>query len=822
MKKKWTLLNNGGPSGNEISAKMGISNEVFQVMKNRGVETEEEIKMYVNTDLEDLRDPFLLKDMEKAVTRIRQAIENDEKICIYGDYDVDGVSSTSILLIYFKSIGYEVDYYIPNRLEEGYGLNIEAVDVLREKNINLIITVDCGITSVKEVEYAYSLGIEVIVTDHHECQEEIPKAYAVVDPKQKDCSYPFKGICGCGVAFKLIHALCGDDEFFKNINKYLEITTLATICDIMPALDENRIIVKNGLEIMGKGENIGMRELVEVCELSDKKFRTSQLGFTLGPRINASGRLGFSNLGVQLFTSDDIFEARRIAELMDEKNSERQLIESSIYKEAEQMIRDNPDFLKGKILVLSGEGWNHGIIGIVASKITEKYYLPSILLGIDGETATGSARSIKGFDIFSALCECKDMMSKFGGHEQAAGMTVYTDKIDELRKKLNEIADCNLTKEELIEEIKIEYEINPKIIDVDLVDRFHILEPFGVKNPDPFFLIRNCLVKMSKLIGKDKNHLKIVIEKEGEFDCIGFSMAHLSSKFDVGDYVDLVFKLDKNTFNGKTNVQLMLKDIRLNTPGNIVESIEGIKKSFKLVESEVSRLNKGKYKFNSDLEEKTYSDNFLDIIDDKYGLKRTDKFGDGDLLVVNTLEGCFRLESDINLSDVEKIDYIFLSNIEKCDFKRYNNIIIYDYFNSRDEYDFIIENKKDESELILNFDTGDYDFLDKKMDNFRFDRDDFVRVYKYIFVLGKKNTEDYFDVGILNLVSNLRIHPIKLFIILNVLGDENLLEYELNFDSDRFNFRLLPSPKNKLDLEKNKIIIGLKNMVETYQKSYSL
>ncbi len=574
--KKWILKEKSYPQGNSATKALGIDENIGNIMLNREISTREDIKMYINPSLKRLRDPFLLKGMEESVKRIEEAIKNKEKICIYGDYDVDGVSSTSILKIYFQSINYQVDYYIPNRLEEGYGLNEDAIKHLSKRGYKLIITVDCGIASFKEVCLAKDLNMDIIITDHHECQGDLPKAYAIINPKQADCKYPFKGLCGCGVVFKLIQALSGE-KFQENIYKYLEIVALATICDVMPILDENRIIVKNALEIMGSGNNLGMRELVKVCGLDKRKIKSSHLGFAIGPRINASGRLGFSNLGVELFTSSDFKEAEKIAYEMNIKNQQRQEIEARIYQEAEEMLSKNQNFNDDRVLLLAGENWHHGIIGIVASKLTEKYYKPTILLCIDGQEAVGSARSIKGFDMFAALFECREYMEKFGGHEQAAGLTVKTSDIDSLREKINKIADYELELEDLIEEIKIEYEIDENIVDLDFVDKLHTLEPFGIKNPTPYFLMRNCFVKNSFLMGKEKNHLKINIEKGREFECIGFGQSHLKSLFNNGDWIDIVFQLDENTFNGNTKLQLLLKDIRLSRPRQILNYPKDLK-----------------------------------------------------------------------------------------------------------------------------------------------------------------------------------------------------------------------------------------------------
>lgn len=852
--KKWILKCKSHPNGNFFTEKYGIQDEIAQIMLNRNV-ANENLEMYLSPKLEFLRNPYLLKDMEKAVDRINHAIDNKEKIFIYGDYDVDGVSSTSILMIFFDNIGYEnINYYIPNRLEEGYGLNIDAIDYINEEGANLIITVDCGITSINEVDYAKKLGIDVIITDHHECQEYLPNAIAVVDPKRHDCDYPFKGICGCGVALKLIHALSGA-SFFDDINKYLEITSLATICDIMPVLDENRIIVKNGLDIIGNGSNIGMKSLIDVCGLTNARIKSSHIGFSLGPRINASGRLGFSNLGVELFTSTSTEHADKIAQLMNANNEERQLIESNIYKEAE-LLMEELDIYNDKVIVLASKGWHHGIIGIVASKLTEKYYKPCVLLCIEDNVAVGSARSIKGFDIFSALMECKEYMLKFGGHEQAAGLTVSVENIDELRKRLNDIADYSLDECDLIEEIKIEYEIDETKINLDLVDNLHALEPFGIKNPTPYFLLRDCLVKNIYLLGQSKNHLKINISKEYDFECIGFGLSYLKEKFDVGDKIDIVFQIDKNTFNGNTNIQLLIKDIRLSKTTNIHKHTSILEPYAKNIidycDKVIEKYNENIFK--NDTTDKMHSLNmennieknikYTNLFDEKNNLNYSniDKnnislkeitkkivnrcidrveniielLEDKDLIVFNTLNGYYRALSDVNISDCEKLDFIFLSNIDKTEIKRYNKIIMYDYPNDYSEIEHIYSNKNCDSKVILNFNESDFVHLLRTYNDRIFDREKFVKVYKYFSSI---------DSGVLVLsevIDEIEISVSNMLFILKVLENEKLIKFDIDLSDNEIAFSMLPKPEKKLNLQENIIVKMLEFNLQNFKKTYEI
>lgn len=814
--KNWIVKSLGRSKGNEVTKKFNINDNIGQILINRGIETEDQLDLYMHPDLTSLRDPFLLKDMDRAVDRIKRAISNNEKICIFGDYDVDGVSSTSILCLYFESIGYQVEFYIPNRLEEGYGLNDEAIRQIGQMGTDLIISVDCGITSVNEVETARKLGIDVIITDHHEPQEKLPQAYAVIDPKREDCRYPFKGICGCGVAFKLIHALSGDRDFYNNINRYLEIVALATICDVMPVLDENRIIVKNGLEIMGRGNNIGMRELLSVCSILDTKMKSSHLGFAIGPRINASGRLGFSRLGVELFTSKDPQKARLLAESMNLKNEERQMVEAKILMEAEAMIDRDSKYQKEKVIVLAGHGWHHGIIGIVASKLTEKYYKPTVLLCIEDGVATGSARSIKGFDLFKAMSECKDLMMKFGGHEQAAGLTMAEENIQDLRERINAIADYELEKEDLIENINIEFELEEESIGLDLVNDLHILEPFGIKNPTPYFMVRDYKVKKAYLIGKDKNHLKLSIEKEYTYDCIGFNMGHLMDKFSVDDRVDIVFQLDENTFKGRTTVQMLIKDIRLSKPDKIYKYNNILKVQSKIVDFDgLSSINGYKQ------ENKTSCDTigrFRDMFkrDTSRDIEISNKIDDDTLVIVNTIEGYFRAMSDINISNSEKIKPIFLSNIDKTYSKVYNKIVIYDYFDNIKEVDKLEGILLADTELIFNMDELDFIYQANKIKDLEFSRDCFVDIYKRLA------SQVELNVRLSSFVAATGISFTKLVSILRVLESEQLISYEIDYDEGIFKNIMLPKPKNKLNLEDNSLVRGLESLINNFKTSYGM
>ncbi len=815
--KKWTLKHKGKVKETELSKKINISPEISQILNNRGINDEKDAEIFMNPSLDYLRNPFLMKDMKKATERIKKAIENKERIYIYGDYDVDGVSSTSILYIYFKSIDYPVKYYIPNRLEEGYGINEDAIRKISNDGCDLIITVDCGITSVNEVGLANELGIDVIITDHHECQSDVPDAYAIVNPKQDDCNYPFDMLCGCGVAFKMIQALTDEEEFKTSMFDYLEVVTLATICDIVPLIDENRIIVKNGLKLMKEGKNLGLRELIKVCGIETSKIGSSHIGYSVGPRINASGRLGHSYLGVQLFTTDLEDEAKEIANILEAKNIERQMIESKMYKEAEDVISSSENYKDDKVLVVAKEGWQHGIIGIVASKLTEKYYKPTILLTLEDGEATGSARSIKGFSIFDALVSCKDLMNKFGGHEQAAGLALNAENIEELRKRVNKIADYNLNKDDLIENIKVEYELEEESATLDLVDNLHKLEPFGLSNPSPRFIMRDLLLTNIYKMGKNKQHLKLICENEKSYECVGFNMAYLAENFQEGDKIDVLFQVDENNFNNDRKVQFLLKDIRLSHPKLAISN----NLSLKLFEK-ISPTDSGSlyhiYNDEDDTAINTDGDKNINIFD---------HIKEETLIIANTLNGFYRALSDVSLTDLDydinynyiyeknkKVQLIFSPNIDKIDLKRYNSIILYDFLYNKGEYSYLNKNILNSEVVIKYYSSEDKIYLKNIMDNIVPNREEFINIYKQMLVskeLQLKLTE---------LKRVFKLLPLKTFIILKVFRELNLLNFEINYEEDTIAIYLLEKPDKKLNLDESVILNNLKELKQEYVKSY--
>lgn len=561
-KKNWVCSNIPGDEIKRLSAEAGIPELLSAILINRGISDAGLAKKFLHPSIEDLHDPFMLKDMDKAVERIVIAVESKENITIYGDYDVDGVSSTSMLYRFLKDIGTDALYYIPDRLEEGYGLSTSAMDKIAETGTQLIITVDCGITAVDEISHANSLGMQVVVTDHHECREILPEAYAVVNPCRSDCKYPFKELAGAGVVFKLIQALCLRLSKGTLFHNYLDFAALATIADVVPLVGENRIIAKFGLKAIENSENPGIAALIDVASLKGKPINTYGVGFGIAPRINAAGRLGDAERAVRLFTTADCDEAIAIAQKLDCENKYRQDVEAEILKQAIQIVETDIDIENEKVIVVAGEGWHHGIIGIVASKITERYYRPSILISIEDGIGKGSGRSIEGFNLFKALVGCESLLERFGGHEMAAGLSLNAENLPLFRRTINEYANREIKEEDLVPKIRIDAFIKPEDINLENAEELELLAPFGVGNPGPVLAQNNLKVEDVRTVG-DGKHLKLKLgSRANSFDAIGFNMGDSASDISSSGSLSAVFSMEINVWNSSRKVQLNLKDLK--------------------------------------------------------------------------------------------------------------------------------------------------------------------------------------------------------------------------------------------------------------------
>ena len=547
---------------------INISFLITKFLYHRGIKTFDAAKEFLYPEYRLLYDPFLLKDMEKAVKLIQSHISKNNCIFVYGDYDVDGITSTSILVKMLKACGALVEYYIPDRIQEGYGINIPAIDSIRSQNASLIISVDTGITAVDQVEYAKEIGLDIIITDHHECQETIPKADAVINPKQEECTYPYKNLAGVGVTLKLAQALAkiyGISEAF--IKDLIEIAAIGTVADIVPLIDENRVIVSVAFENIQKKRrlsqgNKGLKALLEMVGATEKPLTAGIIGFQVGPRLNAAGRLGDAKRGVQLFLTESEKEAMDIATELDAENRRRQEMEQAILFEADEIIQKTGDMERQSVLVVASENWHHGVIGIVASRLTEKYYKPTIVLTIHDGVASGSARSVEGFSIFDALMQSKHLFLKVGGHEMAAGMSLLVENVDTLRSALNQYAKENMSATTLIPKVRIEHMASLEEVNVEFIEELRQLEPYGAGNQEPRFLLSGQVGK-AELMGKEKTHFKMQFVQETDcVDAIAFNHSHYFNDVHVGTEVELIGTLNINEWKGYKKPQVFLKGMK--------------------------------------------------------------------------------------------------------------------------------------------------------------------------------------------------------------------------------------------------------------------
>ncbi len=547
-----------------FAKKYGISLVMAVVLFNRGIDTEEKLKSYLKKSLDSIYNPMLLPDMEEACQRVKKAILNNEKITIYGDYDADGVTSTSVLYTFLKKAGANVCYYIPDRFKEGYGLNIMAVNKISKGGTKLLITVDCGITSCGEVQLAKAQGMDVIITDHHTPQEKIPETL-VINPKRADSCYPFPDLAGVGVAFKLILGLgmvmgMKSTEIFE---EYVELVAIGTIADVVPLKEENRIIVDRGLKALSKTENFGINSLLEIAGVKKEGLNTTSVAFGLSPRINASGRMESAKYSVDLFLEEDSGEAYKKALELDLQNRKRQETEKKILEEALKKIDADVNFSQKRVIVLSGEGWHHGVIGIVASRLTEKFYKPCIMISEENGIGKGSSRSIPGFNIFDALSHCSDLLTKFGGHSQAAGLSLSMADFEAFSEKINKYAKEKLSDEDMIKKISIDCRIKPQDVSIEYARVLEKLEPYGEGNETPVFAICGISAAIVARIGADGKHLRLrVTDGKKYINCVGFGMGDYADYIQEGDFLDIAFSMDINNFGGTENVQLILKDIK--------------------------------------------------------------------------------------------------------------------------------------------------------------------------------------------------------------------------------------------------------------------
>ncbi|MEE9166796.1 MAG: single-stranded-DNA-specific exonuclease RecJ [Candidatus Neomarinimicrobiota bacterium] len=535
-----------------------------RVLANRGIRSISDSQPFFSPDIDQLHDPFLMLNMEKAAGKVAEEIREGGHILVFGDYDVDGTTGSSMLFLFLRSVGARPSVYIPDREKEGYGLSSRGVDLAVEKGARLLITCDCGISAVEAVEYANSRGIEVIITDHHTPGTALPEAFAILNPKQTGCSYPFKELCGGGVAFKLVCAVaqligCG----FHYASEHLDLITLGTAADIVPLIDENRIIVSNGIHQLEETARPGLRALLDVCSLSGKELTVGRLIFWVAPRINAAGRLGDANRAVKLLTTEDFGEAVNLARELNNENRSRQTIQQVTVDEAHRKINAEVDLEHQRAIVLWKEGWHPGVIGIVSSKIKEEFHRPVVTIAMNGERGKGSARSISKFDVYEILAKCAPYLDDYGGHPMAAGLNISARNLESFRKAFVDLANESLGPEDMVPELHIDGEMELSVIDKQFMDFMKKLAPYGPGNSRPQFVSRNVQVAGSPRIVGSGDHLKFTARQGStRYDVIGFNLAKHYEQLITGDPVDLAFRVEENEWKGKKSIQLNLQDIK--------------------------------------------------------------------------------------------------------------------------------------------------------------------------------------------------------------------------------------------------------------------
>ncbi|WP_368657449.1 single-stranded-DNA-specific exonuclease RecJ [Metabacillus halosaccharovorans] len=559
---RWMIQSSDETFIQNLRENLSVTPLVASLLVNRGINSVEAAQEFLDTDSQTFHDPFLLKDMDKAVQRIQEAIHNNEHILVYGDYDADGVSSTTVLLTTLRKLGAKADFYIPNRFSEGYGPNEAAFRLAHERGFSLIITVDTGIAAVHEAEISKGLGVDLIITDHHEPGPVLPDALAIIHPKQPECTYPFKELAGVGVAFKLSHALLGEVP-----TDLLEVAAIGTIADLVALHGENRLIAKRGINQLKTTNRIGLKALLKIANVKLQEINEDTIGFALGPRINAVGRLQSADPAVDLLLSDNEEEAMMIAEEIDLLNKERQKLVNTMTEEAIEEVNTRFPIEQNPVIVIAKEGWNPGVVGIVASRLVDRFYRPTIVLSIDKEKgiAKGSARSIVGFDLFENLSTCRDILPHFGGHPMAAGMTLQLEDVNELRERLVEKAHMILTEDDFIPVTRVDVSCKLEDITVKSIEEMQQLSPFGMNNPKPIIHLEDMTLANVRKIGAEQNHLKIVFSKEEQqLDCVGFGMGYIHDELSPAVAVSAIGELTINEWNNLRKPQIMLKDLKVN------------------------------------------------------------------------------------------------------------------------------------------------------------------------------------------------------------------------------------------------------------------
>lgn len=562
--KKWVFSQIDKEKSKQLVQETGLSGILTVLLTSRGVDTPQKAEKFL-TYSSQLSDPFEIKDMDIACSRIRKAVTSYEKICVFGDYDCDGVTATAILYSYLESVGANVIYHIPSRSDEGYGMSKQAVKALADSGVKLIVTVDNGIACVEETDYAAQLGVDVIITDHHRPQDILPKAVAVVDPHRSDCGSEYKMYCGAGIALKLVTAL-EDGDAFSALENYADLAAIGTVADLVPVDGENRDIIKIGIENIKTTERVGLRVLIEKSGLDPQKISSGTIAYTIAPRINAAGRLKSAEDALRLLLTEDIDEAQQLADELCSLNTERKETETAISNAVNKIITEQPQISQDRIIVVSGEGWHQGVIGIATANIVDKYGKPAIIISdINGE-ARGSGRSIKGFSLCDAVFACSDLLEKYGGHPMAVGFSIKPENIDSFRRKINEYAKS--LDEEILPTMELSCKLNPAALSVKTAKDISALEPFGFGNAKPVFAL--CSMRLDKITPlSGGKHLKLSLSRDNSrISALKFSTAPQDFFYREGDILDLAVTVDTNVYMGQESASIIIKDIKLTSNDN--------------------------------------------------------------------------------------------------------------------------------------------------------------------------------------------------------------------------------------------------------------
>lgn len=564
---KWNFADLSDPSDvKTLCSDLGIKEDVAHLLINRGISDYDQAKTFFRPSFDDLHDPFLMKGMHKAVSRLEEALGNGEKILIYGDYDVDGTTSVALVFSFLKELG-QVDFYIPDRYKEGYGLSIAGIDFAKENGISLIVALDCGIRAIDKVAYANEQEIDIIICDHHLPGSELPAAYAILDPKQEGCEYPYKELCGCGVGFKLLQAYCEKNNAdFDRLTSRLDLVAVAIAADIVPITGENRVLATFGLQKINQEPCTGIRALLEYTKMN-RVMTISDVVFTIAPRINAAGRIASGKRAVELLITDDLNDALEFSAEISKYNTERRTLDRSVTDGALELITTDEFYRESKSTVVFNPDWHKGVVGIVASRLIETYYKPTIVLTESEGKATGSARSVRGFDVHAALTECEDLLEQFGGHKYAAGMSLSLEKVDDFRLRFEEVVSSKIEEHMLVPKLDIELEIDLDRITPKFMGLLKQFAPFGPGNMNPVFVSRNLVATDVRTMGADNSHLRFTPKQEGVKHAynkaVAFKMGDLYNDLSSGKSFDLAYTIEENHWNGNVYLQLNVKDIKL-------------------------------------------------------------------------------------------------------------------------------------------------------------------------------------------------------------------------------------------------------------------